>query len=297
MLLAVRKYIAKCTFPVSVPSPTVPPDIIEDNTSSDIVVKENQSIQLKCKATGYPTPIISWLREDAKPIKVHNKEQMTVEGSYLKIPHALRENSGAYLCLASNGVPPSVSRRIELLIQFPPKINVPSEVIGAALHSDVVLICMVEAAPLPLTSWHHKDKTLIFSNNKVSISVIEDSYKYQMNVKIFNLSKEDYGIYACTARNILGDAEGTIKLFEEGKSVTGHLASLFAIPTLLLPCINDATANDRNRVEKANCLRELLIMRGSFCSAKAYIKFVGVYRPSDNFKAHSGSSSIFLLDF
>ncbi|KAG1659152.1 Lachesin [Nymphon striatum] len=213
MLLAVRKYIAKCTFPVSVPSPTVPPDIIEDNTSSDIVVKENQSIQLKCKATGYPTPIISWLREDAKPIKVHNKEQMTVEGSYLKIPHALRENSGAYLCLASNGVPPSVSRRIELLIQFPPKINVPSEVIGAALHSDVVLICMVEAAPLPLTSWHHKDKTLIFSNNKVSISVIEDSYKYQMNVKIFNLSKEDYGIYACTARNILGDAEGTIKLF------------------------------------------------------------------------------------
>lgn len=51
----------------------VPPDIIEDETSSNIITKENQSIELRCKATGFPAPRIAWLREDGGLIRLGNK--------------------------------------------------------------------------------------------------------------------------------------------------------------------------------------------------------------------------------
>lgn len=44
-------------------------------------------------------------------------------GSTLAVKHARREDAGAYLCIANNGVPPSVSKRVRLnvrceLLQF-----------------------------------------------------------------------------------------------------------------------------------------------------------------------------------
>lgn len=40
----------------------------------------------------------------------------SVEGSNLVIPRVKRQHMGAYLCIASNGVPPSVSKRVTLIV-------------------------------------------------------------------------------------------------------------------------------------------------------------------------------------
>lgn len=47
---------------------TVPPDIINDDTSGDLSVSEGENATLWCRATGHPTPRIAWKREDSKPI-------------------------------------------------------------------------------------------------------------------------------------------------------------------------------------------------------------------------------------
>lgn len=39
-----------------------------------------------------------------------------VEGEFLNISQVSREDMGAYLCIAANGVPPSVSKRILLQV-------------------------------------------------------------------------------------------------------------------------------------------------------------------------------------
>ena len=47
----------------------VPSDIIDEESSSDTLAKENMRVLLNCKARGNPKPTISWVREDGKKIK------------------------------------------------------------------------------------------------------------------------------------------------------------------------------------------------------------------------------------
>jgi len=50
----------------------VPPDILDYPTSSDMVVHEGSNVTLQCAATGYPSPTITWRREDNHNIVISN---------------------------------------------------------------------------------------------------------------------------------------------------------------------------------------------------------------------------------
>uniref|UniRef100_T1GMI6 Ig-like domain-containing protein n=1 Tax=Megaselia scalaris TaxID=36166 RepID=T1GMI6_MEGSC len=60
---------------------------------------------------------------------------------------------GAYLCIASNGVPPSVSKRVTLIVHFPPMIAVQNQLIGAVEGRSVTLECQSEAYPKSINYW------------------------------------------------------------------------------------------------------------------------------------------------
>ncbi|KAF4525270.1 hypothetical protein B566_EDAN014670 [Ephemera danica] len=64
-----------------------------------------------------------------------------------------RRQMGAYLCIASNDVPPAVSKRITLNVNFAPVIKVPNQLLGAPLGTDVHLECYVEAFPNTINYW------------------------------------------------------------------------------------------------------------------------------------------------
>lgn len=46
----------------------MPPDIINEESSTDIAVQEGEDATLVCKATGHPTPRVTWRREDGEHI-------------------------------------------------------------------------------------------------------------------------------------------------------------------------------------------------------------------------------------
>nr|XP_050865511.1 lachesin-like [Vespula vulgaris]XP_050865512.1 lachesin-like [Vespula vulgaris]XP_050865513.1 lachesin-like [Vespula vulgaris]XP_050865514.1 lachesin-like [Vespula vulgaris]XP_050865515.1 lachesin-like [Vespula vulgaris]XP_050865517.1 lachesin-like [Vespula vulgaris]XP_050865518.1 lachesin-like [Vespula vulgaris]XP_050865519.1 lachesin-like [Vespula vulgaris]XP_050865520.1 lachesin-like [Vespula vulgaris]XP_050865521.1 lachesin-like [Vespula vulgaris]XP_050865522.1 lachesin-like [Vespu len=208
-------------------SVVVPPDFVSEDTSSDINIGEGGQVKLTCRARGIPRPRVSWRREDGKGIiirepagsalnqKSHVTTQTEFYGEELKLTKISRAEMGVYLCIASNGIPPAVSKRISINVHFPPAIHVPNQLVGAPLGTDVVLECYVEASPMSINYWIKEKGMMIISSTQHVVDMIEKSpFEVRMILTIKNLQKHDVGTYLCAAKNSLGEVDSTIRLYE-----------------------------------------------------------------------------------
>ncbi|XP_025986411.1 neurotrimin isoform X3 [Solenopsis invicta] len=192
----------------------VPPSIITKETSTDMVVREASNVTLTCKATGYPEPYVMWRREDGQNINYNGESVNVVDGEVLHIVKISRLHMGAYLCIASNGVPPSVSKRVSLRVQFPPMLSIPNQLEGAYIGQDVVLECHTEAYPNSINYWTTERGDMIVSGDKYEAVATDSGYNRYMILKIRNVGPRDFGSYKCIAQNSLGGTDGVIKLDE-----------------------------------------------------------------------------------
>ena len=116
----------------------VPADISQISGAENVM--EGGDVQLKCEATGYPQPSVYWRREGRdKRITVWDKrvgrkregeeniilklfvfklliKVEKVEGNVLLLHRIKRSQMGKYLCIATNGFPPAVSRTVNLKV-------------------------------------------------------------------------------------------------------------------------------------------------------------------------------------
>merc|ERR1740128_765188 len=126
----------------------VPPSFIDSESSpSQLSVRENSRVSLICRGHGVPPPRLNWKREDGRsfieghslarqpPAKPTDPGRMIISqgGEELIFTKISRTDSAAYLCIASNGIPPSVSKRIILDVEFEPMMFVPSQLLGSPL--------------------------------------------------------------------------------------------------------------------------------------------------------------------
>ncbi|CAB3244646.1 unnamed protein product [Arctia plantaginis] len=197
----------------------VPPNIVDEGTSGDLVSREGQDVSLSCKAEGRPLPRILWRREDGANIQLRNEagELRKVDmfmGPSLNLSKVERRQMGAYLCIASNDVPPSVSKRILLSVTFPPSTLVATKVIGVPTGSQARMECFVEAFPQAIHYWLKSGEEMILSGGKHEISEERISlYQLRTILVISQFESHDVGTYTCVATNTLGKAEGTLRLY------------------------------------------------------------------------------------
>ncbi|XP_022237254.1 lachesin-like [Limulus polyphemus] len=197
----------------------VPPRISEVESSSDMTTQEGDDVTLNCKANGYPLPNVTWRREDGNriPLTSVNGKKFVVTsyfGEELKISRISRLHMGAYLCIASNSVPPSVSRRIVIDVEFPPVIWVPTQILGRRIGEDVTLACHIEANPTPVNTWVKDFRTISTNPIKYETQIHKRSYKLLTKLTIKSLRVSDIGVYGCVAENKLGKFEGKIKIYD-----------------------------------------------------------------------------------
>ncbi|XP_023346610.1 lachesin [Eurytemora carolleeae] len=197
----------------------VPPDIDMSRTSGDLVTREHDdTARFTCRAQGIPTPEIRWKREGGLRIRTRKDgtQRMVdeVEGYSLEIHRVRREDMGAYLCIASNDVPPAVSKRIYLHVQFPPSILPGLSLMGSSTGRDVTLECIVESYPAAFIVWSIEEK--ILHGEEADYSVHERGltmYRLSSKLIIHNYSDRHSGTYRCQGTNSLGSADSTIRVY------------------------------------------------------------------------------------
>ncbi|KAL3227867.1 hypothetical protein MRX96_003821 [Rhipicephalus microplus] len=172
----------------------VPPDIVVEESSSDVVVREGSNVTLTCKARGYPRPTITWRREDNEPIPLgawkNGKKTQTLVQTY------------------------EGDRRIMLHVHFPPVIWIPLQLVGAPQRANVTLDCHSEAYPPAVNYWAKDNHKIFLDNEKYSLSVRKGGYKAHMQLSVRQLRERDFGTYRCLSENLLGSTEGSVKLYE-----------------------------------------------------------------------------------
>ncbi|CAL7940163.1 unnamed protein product [Xylocopa violacea] len=197
----------------------VPPDILDDSTSTDMVVREGSNVTLRCAATGTPEPTVTWRREVGGAITLSNSHEV-VQGSVLEITRVTRAHMGPYLCIASNGVPPAVSKRIVLIVHFQPMVWIENQLVGAYEGQTLVLECHSEAYPRPITYWTRPSNETIANDNNYKVEAIPKGYEITMRLTVISVRPQDFGSFRCVATNSLGETDGKIKLYRIDGSPT-----------------------------------------------------------------------------
>ncbi|XP_071476502.1 inactive tyrosine-protein kinase 7-like [Diadema antillarum] len=152
-------------------------------------IEEGDRVTLVCKATGSPTPDITWYRDNAQLAAGSNVDFTT---NRLKIKSVTAQDSGSYECLAANSAGSSRSSdgiTLDIVDSNIPVIVTPPEdalrVSGDSVHFD----CIFSGDPSPPVEWFINKKgedplallnetstgTYIFPNGTLRMDNVQDS--------------------------------------------------------------------------------------------------------------------------
>ncbi|MED6275629.1 hypothetical protein CHARACLAT_028404, partial [Characodon lateralis] len=183
---------------------------------------------IECMAQGQPKPLVSWSRQDGKPIST----DVIVLATNLVIRDIRRHHAGVYVCRANKPrTREFVFAAAELHVAAPPVIVQPPESVSLSRGNTARFMCNSSGDPLPVLHW---------LKNGQPIRYLRRMKVQSRGVLLINqLALEDAGYYQCIAENGLGTACATAKLtviVKEGlPSLPRHLtATPYTSTTALL---------------------------------------------------------------
>ncbi|KAG8436526.1 hypothetical protein GDO86_007581 [Hymenochirus boettgeri] len=174
--------------------------LIKDESDYLEVILQNPII-LPCKASGTPSPTITWQKEGAG-IKSGSSYVLLPSGD-LKITNATHEDAGTYTCIAQNPAGTAL-KKTRLKVYVPPVIITHQEEYVVPVDMSVMLFCEAHGSPTPEITWH-KDGVLL--TKSVGPRMLASGGLHMAVVQ-----PDDAGLYTCTAENIAGSISSKMNL-------------------------------------------------------------------------------------
>ncbi|KAM9256723.1 LOW QUALITY PROTEIN: hemicentin-2 [Cariama cristata] len=174
-----------------------------DAAAEEVTVIINNPISLVCEALAYPSPNITWLKDEV-PLKASRNVLLHPGGHGLQILNAQEEDAGTYSCVVANEAGEAM-KNYSVKVLVPPWIarddplgEFAVKEVKARVNSTVLLECETWAVPEPTIQWY-KDKQLLESTGHLQIL----SEGQVLQIKPASIS--DSGHYTCVATNAVGE--------------------------------------------------------------------------------------------
>uniref|UniRef100_A0A8D1VUM8 Immunoglobulin superfamily DCC subclass member 4 n=1 Tax=Sus scrofa TaxID=9823 RepID=A0A8D1VUM8_PIG len=172
-------------------------DVVIVAAPENTTVVSGQSVVMECVASADPTPIVSWVRQDGKPIST---DVIVLGRTNLLITSAQPRHSGVYVCRANKPrTRDFATAAAELRVLAAPAISQAPEALSRTRASTARFVCRASGEPRPALRWLHNGAPLR-PNGRVKVQGGGSS------LVITQIGLQDAGYYQCVAENNAGTA-------------------------------------------------------------------------------------------
>nr|XP_055175129.1 hemicentin-1 isoform X2 [Nyctereutes procyonoides] len=176
----------------------VPPNLDNSMGTEEITIVKGSSTSMRCFTDGTPTPRMSWLK-DGQPLGLNTRLAISTQGMVLQLLNVETEDSGRYICIASNEAG-EVSKHFILKVLEPPHINGSEEPveISVIVNNPLELTCLASGIPTPKITWMKDGRPLPQTDQIQTLGGGEV-------LRLSSAQVEDTGRYTCLASSTAGD--------------------------------------------------------------------------------------------
>ncbi|XP_038637840.1 LOW QUALITY PROTEIN: hemicentin-1-like [Scyliorhinus canicula] len=219
---------------------TVYVQVLPSIKSGDIVyiTDEGMAVTLLCESSGSPKPTIIWSK-GGKLLPRHDPQRSIDANGNLQIPSPSSDDSGVYICTATNVVG-FASREMQLFVHSKPKIygvnpdNLDEPIkITATAGMEVTLPCEVQGSPPPIIRWKKDGRIVPLMSARYTVLP-------SGSLTILDSRVSDSGLYKCAAINRAGNASLTLQLIVHVPPkihLSHQLLKVIAGQSVDLPCL------------------------------------------------------------
>ncbi|XP_072231443.1 roundabout homolog 1 isoform X2 [Leuresthes tenuis] len=168
----------------------------------DVEVAEGQVAILNCvPPMGHPEPNVLW-RKDGLPINNSDHHYTELSGKLIIDP-AVKNHSGAYVCVARNIVGVRESRAARLSVLAKPVLMLKPENVSVRIGESAEFYCQAKGDPPPAVVWTRERGLL--PNGRYLVNP-------DQTLQIHYVTAQDAGKYTCTAVNDAGAVTASAQL-------------------------------------------------------------------------------------
>lgn len=182
----------------------------------EIKAHAGNTVEMKCKAEGRPTPTISWILANRTQVRGHNKAtgrvSVTSEGT-LVIQQTSVYDRGHYKCIASNSAGADTATvRLQVVAAPPGILEEKRQHVRASVRQHLWLPCTGYGSPQPTIHWVLFDGSVV---SNISPGVTRVSAYKNGTLYIKDLTQTDSGIYECIATSSTGSERRVVTVTVE----------------------------------------------------------------------------------